>query len=207
MSKRFMTYTAHEDYEKQMQTVPGFDRLFPKDKFLMKYYALLQGITEEYKLQLVIHRIENVILLKEVSDVLFKDAKHKSRFTQFRRYMKRENWKIAKDSKCLAVIYLLSSNEYFWKKFKDIMHPDRIDLSAIHLRDVGEEIYNIYQAARFFDNGTLRFELVDLTEPEIMKDSVMVLIVNALIINKYGLNAFTSRNMDTVKREASRCRV
>ena len=74
------------------------------------------------------------------------------------------------------------------------------NLSLIH-------IYNIYQAARFFDNGTLRFELVDLTEPEIMKDSVMVLIVNALIINKYGLNAFTSRNMDTVEREASRCRV
>lgn len=193
MSRRFLTHTIYEESEKQMQKVPGFDRIKLHNKFLRKYHCMLRSVLEKYELQSVLNRMEDILLAREYKNVLFKDSEHKSRFLQSCRAVKQENWAIGSNKKYLAIIYLLSSEEYFWKDFGKMLHPEWIDLTVFQLRNVKEELYNIYQAARYLEAETLLAELQDWTEPGVIQDNVLLLIMNALIAREYGIGAFTLR--------------
>ena len=115
------------------------------------------------------------------------------RFLQYCRAVKQENWAIGSNKKYLAIIYLLSSEEYFWKDFGKMLHPEWIDLTVFQLRNVKEELYNIYQAARYLETDTLLAELQDWMEPGVIQDNVLLLIMNALIVREYGIGAFILR--------------
>ncbi len=200
----FLQDTPHGDYEAQMQAVPGFEKADSNtDRYMVKYIYLLNNIILEMELSGARPRIASILQLKGGGKVIFKDEKHKVNFNYFKREAKKKDWSIIELNNCLAVIYLLSSHEFFRTKFEDIMHAHWIDLNAIKLNNVSEEIYDLYQAARYLYDGAKKITIDDLIEPEILDDTVMTLIVNSFIINKYGLFALNSQ---TIEAANSNCR-
>ena len=92
----------------------------------------------------------------------------------------------------MAAVYLLASHDFFISALPQIISKNRVTLSKISLQNADEEIYDLFQAARFLCDGADKLTHEDIMEPDILNDRVTALVMNAFIINKYGFNALPS---------------
>jgi len=72
---------------------------------------------------------------------------------------------------------------------------DGFSFDKISLSGADEEMYDLYQAARFIAEGTQKLTLNDLAEPEIVGDYIVKLVMDAALINKYGEAAFKNKTL------------
>ena len=71
---------------------------------------------------------------------------------------------------------------------------DGFDFQAVHLRGIRPELYSVYQAAKAIAVGSSNITLADLASPELVTDEALQLIINALLMAKYGDVVLSSEN-------------
>jgi len=87
-----------------------------------------------------------------------------------------------------AALYLLSANEEIFKRSMSCFSTKRVDLANIQLGGISPESYGIAQAAKTLLNRETKITVEDLQDGEIVDTDTFRLIINALLIARYGLD-------------------
>ena len=91
-------------------------------------------------------------------------------------------------SRWLSTVFLLASSDQLWERSTlgncwNISCPSQLkkNVGALSLQD-----YALYQAAKTFQTGNQHITYTDLIDPELVDDSTLRLIVDAMMILRYG---------------------
>ena len=93
-------------------------------------------------------------------------------------------WRLSDRNK--AALYLLTAYESLWRRMVWKCGNDGFDFQAVHLRGIRPELYSVYQAAKAIAVGSSNITFADLASPELVTDEAFHLIINALLMAKYG---------------------
>ena len=110
----------------------------------------------------------------------FLSDSHRRRWTHWRALC----WRLSDRNK--AALYLLTAYESLWRRMIWKCDNDGFDFQAVHLRGIKPELYSVYQAAKAIAVGSCNITLADLASPELVTDEAFQLIINALLMAKYG---------------------
>ena len=110
----------------------------------------------------------------------FLSDSHHRRWTHWRALC----WRLSDRNK--AALYLLTAYESLWRRMIWKCGNDGFDFQAVRLRGIKPELYSIYQAAKAIAVGSSNITLADLASPELVTGEAFRLIINALLIAKYG---------------------
>ena len=105
---------------------------------------------------------------------------HRRKWTHWRALC----WRLSDRNK--AVLYLLTAYESLWRRMVWKCGNDGFDFQSVHLRGIKPELYSVYQAAKAIAVGSSNITLADLASPELVTDEAFQLIINALLMAKYG---------------------
>ena len=105
---------------------------------------------------------------------------HRRRWTHWRALC----WRLSGRNK--AALFLLTAYESLWRRMVWKCGNDGFDFQAVHLRGIRPELYSVYQAAKAIAVGSCNITLADLASPELVTDEAFQLIINALLMVKYG---------------------
>ena len=84
--------------------------------------------------------------------------------------------------------FLLSADEKLWDKVHRQVLDTGIYFDSIRLGGVTLDQYILFHAAKDVYNGTKHIRLSELTDRELIPDEVLRLIVNAVVIEKCGVD-------------------
>ena len=126
---------------------------------------------------------------------LWADKKHKTRMEVFHNrlgYIKSRN-----TPSYYAVLYLLTSNDALYRRTANCFHHGGIDFSYAVRRGISPHNYALLYAAKGLrhEKGVTESELAD---PEVIDEEAFRLIMNALLIAKYGTAAFHEESCSAV---------
>lgn len=93
-------------------------------------------------------------------------------------------WRLSDRNK--AALYLLTAYESLWRRMIWKCGNDGFDFQAVHLRGIRPDLYSVYQAAKAIAVGSSNITLADLASPDLVTDEAFQLIINALLMAKYG---------------------
>ena len=94
---------------------------------------------------------------------------------------------------CFAAMYLLTSGESIYKRTYRCFQKSGIDFHLARVRGILPDDYVLLHAARDIYRDEYSITAEDMTEPEMIGDGVFTLIVNALLIARFGLDALSLR--------------
>ena len=92
-------------------------------------------------------------------------------------------------SRWLAAVYLLSAHAALWQKTLRAVRPGQIDFANIRLGDTGIHDYVLYRTAKGICSGMLGATSEELSDPELVSDGTLLLVVSAAVIARYGPEA------------------
>ncbi|MBP3509291.1 hypothetical protein [Oscillibacter sp.] len=102
-------------------------------------------------------------------------------------------------SRWLSTVFLLASSDQLWERYTmgncwNISYSSQLkkNVGALSLQD-----YALYQAAKTFQTGNQHITYTDLIDPELVDDSTLRLIVDAMMILRYGDAVLPMRGGDT----------
>lgn len=150
------------------------------------YQALISRFLRELDAAELTTRINTIQKGNEGHDMLFKDAAHKRRFQYLR---SQQAVSAAASQPLMSALFLLSADDFLWKRGRGAIHAGRIDFSAIDIRGIPTESYAVYQTARDLYHGTRHITLSDLTDPEVVDDRLLRLLINSFLVRRHGLAA------------------
>lgn len=93
------------------------------------------------------------------------------------------------NSRWLAAVYLLSAHASLWQKTFGAVGPGRIDFAGVRLGDTGIQDYVLYRTAKGICSGMLGATSEELSDPELVSDGTLLLVVSAAVIARYGPEA------------------
>lgn len=88
-----------------------------------------------------------------------------------------------------AAMYLLTANLPLHNRTEGHYSYLAIDFSNVSLKGISARNYTLFQTARRLLSGETRIDSCDLSDPEIVDDELFMLIINALLIVRFGLRA------------------
>jgi len=88
-----------------------------------------------------------------------------------------------------AAMYLLTSNLPLHTRTENCYTYKGIDFRSANMKGISVRNYPLFQTARRLFSGETRIKYLDLTNPEAVDDELLTLIVNALLIVRFGLRA------------------
>jgi hypothetical protein len=198
---KFMRDTPLGTIEKEMQLIPGFtSRSCGTFRGQQKYtnqcpnpYEELLGLfLKEVELQAFALRVQRIIKLasnsreNEWNQMLFRNAEHKKRFqsiSQSGLFPKlHESYGYA------AAVFLLTSDAFIWSRAKNHMDHDRIYFEAIRIHGVDFDGYSIFQMAKELYSGRTHISVSELSDPDLINDKLLHLIINAFLVRRYGIH-------------------
>ena len=192
MSYRFLRNTPLCIFEREMQIIPGFDH---SENYNCEYVDMLSAIICEMHYANLAQQIIQKIIALEVENLNFKDCGHQKRFNELKKTAKKQEWEFLKTGNGLAVAFLITANASLLNRAMPFITSDGFAFDKISLSGADEEMYDLYQAARFIAEGTQKLTLNDLAEPEIVGDYIVKLVMDAALINKYGEAAFKNKTL------------
>ena len=120
---------------------------------------------------------------------LFLNHSHKERFYRVHHKQDIEVWE--RSASYLAVIFLLTADEVLWNISEHAVCLNGFDFSKIHLRQNSTEGYALYQTAKTISTGKEYIRISEIADKELIDDTAFKIIINALIIAKYGADVFS----------------
>lgn len=122
--------------------------------------------------------------VRRFSGSLFLDAKHRQRME----YMKvRLGFRRKRDKPAyFAAMYLLTANKDLYTRAANCFCNHGIEFGYATLRDISPHNYTLFSAARDIYTDADRVALSDLANVEVTDALAFSLIVNALLIARYG---------------------
>lgn len=128
------------------------------------------------------------MLVKHFPESLWGNIQHERRM-QFERAV--QKYRRSRDTNAYyAAMYLLTANEDIHRRTANCFCKYGIEFDYAILRDISPHNYALYMAARDLYAKTKSVTAEDLADPEIIDPEALRLIVNAMLIARYGLAAF-----------------
>lgn len=130
-------------------------------------------------------------MASEYPNTMWQDADHAQRFQRIRAVL---GTNTKRDTpQFLAAMYLLTANEEIYRRsyqafLRTGFAPSRIRISGISVPD-----YALVQAAKSLCSGSSSFTLGDLVDTEAVDEQTFRLVVNAILIARYGLGVMQIR--------------
>lgn len=85
-----------------------------------------------------------------------------------------------------AALYLLTANGDIFRRAYNAFLPKRIEPEYIRVSEISVANYALVQAAKSIYLGTDSFTLADLSDSEAVNMETFFLVVNAILIARYG---------------------
>ena len=137
---------------------------------------------------------------------LWQDEQHKHRFAYLRTllgYRKKRDTPVF-----LAALYLLTSNKEIGDRSFNCFTKGGIDFRYARRRGISQHDYTLLMGAKSLYCGTDEVTKGDLAEPQIVGDEAFRLLINALLIARYGEDALRIASQqgqrEFIKRRAFR---
>lgn len=127
-------------------------------------------------------------LIHDYKDSFWGDSRHKQRMELFNNqlgYIPRRN-----TPSYYAAMYLLTANDTLHRRTANCFCHDGIAFCYAVLPGISPHNYALYCAACGLQSSARCVTLAEMADPEIIDDEAFRLIVNALLIAKYGTEAF-----------------
>ena len=123
---------------------------------------------------------------------LWRDSEHERRMT----YQKAAfGFRRKRDTPTYyAALYLLTATKGLCDRTRDCFHKTGIDFRRAKLRGVTPHEYTLFMAAKGIYGGKIGITQEDMANPEIIDSAAFGLIVNALLIARFGSGAFSIRD-------------
>ena len=205
MTARFMSNTPYANVEFEMQRVPGFS---PRGSGMR--VSRLEYSVSSFGCQHCVYKsrekncdipvgstcfrerlVEGCVPLSELLEVLtravpvFENEAHRQRFEETE-----ENG--TSFSGQTAALFLLTADPFLWSKAQPAVALGSIDFSSIRIHGVDLDGYVLFHTAKDLYKGTKHISLSELTDPELVSDSVFRLLITAFLICRYGTAVVTA---------------
>ena len=118
---------------------------------------------------------------------MFKNERHKALFEEA---VRKKN---KKDNRLMAVIYLFTADFRLWNIVKHYVDKTSVNFAGIKLRGIHENGYTLYSAAKEIYTGIKNLCIADLIDKELIPTNIFILLCNAMIIKRNGLDEIKSR--------------
>ena len=198
MTARFMSGTPYAALEIEMQRPPGFRPR--KSGMIISRCAclceqILAGCTPLSKLMGDLTTeaagkpfAARVARVSEDFSSIFFLAGHQERFDSLL-----DGKSNPADTDALyAALYLLSADRFLWGKSVTAVKPDAVRFKEIQIHGVDLGGYVLFHTAKDLYQGTQHISLSELTDSELVGDEIFRLIIHALLIRRYGLEAVST---------------
>lgn len=87
-----------------------------------------------------------------------------------------------------AAVFLLTSDAFLWKKSKDCIGQSSIRFNDIRIHGVDLDGYAIFHTARDLYHGTDHIAISELSDPELINNKLLRLIINAFLVRRHGIS-------------------
>lgn len=137
-------------------------------------------------------RIEIVLGFYEKS--FWRDEAHSRRFERLQAilgYYKKRN-----TNAYYAALFLLSSDEELLRRVMECFSNEQIDFSNADLSNISPERYALCKIAKCLYTNSAEVSIDELADPELVNTESFHLVVNAILIYRYGLSALYLRSED-----------
>jgi len=122
----------------------------------------------------------------------FKDEAHLRRFERLQAilgYYKKRNTEAY-----YAALYLLSSDEELLMRGIDCFSKKQINFSLYNKKNISPELYALYKIAKCLYTDSAEVGVDELADPELVSTESFHLVVNAMLIYRYGLSALSLKS-------------
>lgn len=89
-----------------------------------------------------------------------------------------------------AVMYLLTTSEELFRRTSNCFYHQGIEFDYAVLQNISLHDYALYAVAKDLYTRSVKLSMLDMADREIVDDEVFRLIINAVLIAKYGVPAF-----------------
>lgn len=89
-----------------------------------------------------------------------------------------------------VVMYLLTTDEELFRRTSNCFYHIRIEFDYAVLQNISLHDYALYAVAKDLYTGSVKLSMLDMADREIVNDEAFRLIINAVLIAKYGVPAF-----------------
>ena len=163
--------------ERQMRQPPGYRPRGHGWMFDMEEWKS-RGNYSEKRIQEVFGNAEK--------ELIFYDSRHRNDFSSLLLGRRKKN--LCGLPNYAAAVFLLSADENLWEKVSKQVLDTGIYFDRIRLGSVTLEQYILFHAARDVYLGTKHIRLSELTDRELIPDEIFRLIVNAFVMERYGVD-------------------
>ena len=154
-------------------------------------------VRDMFKSPTTVLRWRLVNLIEDFPDTMWESKDHEKRF--FRIWTEIGTRKRRDTPRFFAALYLLTSNEDVYCRAYNAFTSDGVDPSYIRMSGIETSGYALVQAAKSIYLGTDHFTITDLSDCEAISSDAFRVIVNALLIARYGRNVMSIKG----KRQAA----
>ena len=124
----------------------------------------------------------------------WKDNDHYQRFREADAalgFYKRRN-----TSEYYAALFLISADRDLLRRTMNCITKNGIDFSHANLHDISPENYALYKIAKGLYTESAEVSLDELADPELVSSESFYLVINAMLISRYGLSALSLKSED-----------
>ena len=129
----------------------------------------------------------SVRLITKDPDMFFCGADHRSRFAKLQ---KKEIIHSGSTASFAASLYLLTASSFLWNEISPAVCDGRIYFKSFKLGKLAKgdwQTYTLYKMAKEIYTGNGEVTFMELCDRKIIGDKLIRLIINALLIRRYGL--------------------
>ena len=175
MTARFMSNTPYANVEFEMQRVPGFS---PRGSGMR--VSRLEYSVSSFGCQHCVYKSREKNCDIPVGSTCFRERLEETE----------ENG--TSFSGQTAALFLLTADPFLWSKAQPAVALGSIDFSSIRIHGVDLDGYVLFHTAKDLYKGTKHISLSELTDPELVSDSVFRLLITAFLICRYGTAVVTA---------------
>ena len=136
------------------------------------------------------------IVLRHYEKSFWRDKIHAQRFDRMQAilgYYQERN-----TNAYYAALFLLSSDEELLRRVANCFTKKQIDFSKADLRNLSPEQYALYKIAKCLYTDSAEVSIDEIADPELVNTESFHLVINAILIYRYGLSALCLKSEDGV---------
>lgn len=179
-------------FEQQMKQPPGYrprkhGMLLTVDLEKMRkdgYGELMGSVISKMQMEYLRKRIDKIFNSGEKEFMFFNEQHRRVFFTlrtgQYGKYM-------MKAPRFAGALFLLSADAALWEKAKGLIYDNIICFDQIKLGSLTLEQYILFHAAKDVYHNKKHIRLSEMSDRELIPDTVLKVIINAFVIGRCGV--------------------
>lgn len=117
---------------------------------------------------------------------MFRGKGHKKAFENVINKYEKQGYKLS--NRFTAALFLITADNFLWKRTKHFVRPNAIDLSRANIRGIDFDGYLLYKVAKDMMFKTSKVTASELADKSFASEKCFKVIINAIIIARYGRN-------------------